>query len=261
MATESMTMFARTVDPTGVARTLRELVPAATITGPDDAWHKATVSFRNWWTKSTLTLTHDRAYYEEPKWFAQMDGMRGFLSRCPDTDRKSIALSLTTSFTFAIGAVLDPGVLSDDDPRLRVLYAIAQHLDGVLFTPTGLRDARGRALFGLGGADEEDPAAVWPRVVGVVSSSDSLGAEMHAISRPRPPAEYRPSSDTPSAARVARRALALTAITTRAILERDATKPWAPEGHRDLLAWVRARPRRGGAPPAAGGAAPTTGRT
>ena len=40
------------------------------------------------------------------------------------------------------------------DPRLNVLFAIAELLDGVLFTPSSLRDAHGCILFGAGGESE-----------------------------------------------------------------------------------------------------------
>jgi hypothetical protein len=45
-------------------------------------------------------------------------------------------------------------------------------------------------------------------------------------------------TDAPSAERVARRALALAAVTARAILERDKANPETPEIYQDLMAWV-----------------------
>jgi hypothetical protein len=122
-----------------------------------------------------------------------------------------------------------------------VLFAVAQFLDGVLFTPSSLRDARGRVLFGAGGEDEEDPAAVWPRVVGEVSIADPRGAAMHEASRPKAADEPDTSADAPTPQRVTRRALALTAVTIRAILEQDVANPDldAAATYAGLLAWVR----------------------
>src|SRR5262245_20037254 len=239
MAMEPITLFARIADPAGVARRLRELAPTVQIDGPDDGWQNAVVTFGKRKTKRTLTLTHDPNYYAEPNWSAQMSGMRGYFSRFPDTDRKQRVLMLTTSLRFSLGTLFDPDFDPEGDPRLDVLFAVAELLDGVLFTPSSLRDARGRVLFGAGGEDDEDPDAAWPRVAGEVPVSDPLGAAMHEMSRPRPPGEEREGAEPPTPERVARRALALTAVTTRAILEQDAENPKAAGTYQDLLAWVR----------------------
>ena len=116
---------------------------------------------------------------------------------------------------------------------------MAEILDGVLFTPSSLRDAHGRILFGAGGEDEEDPDAVWPRVAGEVPLSEPLGAAMHEMSRPKPPDDEGEGLAPPAAERVARRALALTAVTARAILEQDVGTQGATATYEDLLAWVR----------------------
>jgi Domain of unknown function (DUF4272) len=239
MAMEPITLFARIADPAGVARRLRELAPAVTIDGPDDNWRNAVVTFGKGKKKRTLTFTHDPAYYSEPDWSTQMSGMRGYFSRFPDTDRKPRVLMLTTSLRFSLGTLFDPDFDPEGDPRLDVLFAVAELLDGVLFTPSSLRDARGRVLFGAGGEDEEDPNAVWPRVAGEVAVSDPLGAAMHEKSRPRPPDEEDEAADPPTPERVARRALALTAVTVRALLEQDAANPKAAATYQDVLAWVR----------------------
>jgi hypothetical protein len=168
-----------------------------------------------------------------------MSGMRGYFSRFPDTERKPRVITLTTTFQFSLGTLFDPDFDPEGDPRLDVLFAIAELLDGVLFTPSALRDAHGRILFGAGGEDEENPDAVWPRVLGNVPVSSPLGAAMHELSRPRPPNEEAEGANPPSAQRVARRALALTAVTARAILEQDVANPEAARTYQDLLTWVQ----------------------
>jgi hypothetical protein len=236
---EPITLFARIADPVKVARRLRELAPAVEIDGSDAAWRNAVVTFGKGKNKRTLTFTHDPAYYSEPNWSTQMSGMRGYFSRFPDTDRKSRVMLLTTSLRFSLGTLFDPDFDPEGDPRLDILFAVAELLDGVLFTPSSLRDARGRILFGAGGEDEEDPNAVWPRVAGEVSVADPRGRAMHEASRPKPPEEEEEPANPPTAERVARRALALTAVTARAILEQDTANPEAPRTYQDLLAWVR----------------------
>jgi hypothetical protein len=239
MAIEPITLFARIADPAGVARRLRELGSAVEIDGPDDDWRHAVVTVEDGKEKRTLTFTHDPAYYSEPNWSTQMRGMRGYFSRFPDTDRKPRVMALTTSLRFSLGTLFDPDFDPEGDPRLDILFAIAELLDGVLFTPSSLRDACGRILLGAGGEAEEDPDAAWPRVVGEVHVSDPLGAALHERSRPKSPDEEDEGTEPPTAQRVARRALALTAVTARAILEQDTADPTATETYDDLLTWVR----------------------
>src|SRR5262245_16550300 len=204
MAMEPITLFARIADPLGVARRLRELAEGVAIDGPDDNWHNAVVTFRTGKATSTLTFTHNPAYYSEPEWSKQMSGMRGYFSGFPETDRKAGVLTLTTSFRFSLGTLFEPDFDDAGDPRLTVLAAVAELVDGVLFTPSSLRDARGRMLFGAGGEVAQDADAVWPRVLGEVSLSDPLGAAMHEQSRPKSADESDEAANPPSADRVAR---------------------------------------------------------
>lgn len=240
MAMEPITLFARIADPAGVARRLRELAPVVQIDGPDDGWRNAVVTFGKGKKKRTLTFTHDPEYYSEPNWSKQMSGMRGYFSRFPDTDRKERVMMLTTTFRFSLGTMFEPDFDPQGDPRLDLVFAIAELLDGVLFTPSSLRDAGGRILFGAGGEEDENPDAVWPRVFGTVSFTEPLGAAMHEKSRPRQPDEPEPKDiQPPTPERVARRALALTAVTARAILEQDTANPEAAGTYQDLLEWVK----------------------
>lgn len=230
-----LTLFARLADPAGVARKLRELAPGVVIDGPDDAWTEATATFGKGRTKRAVTLTHDPAYYAEPNWSTQMAGMRGYFSRFPDAPGKDRVLMLTTTFRFSVGVLHDPE-FADDDPRLDLLTAVAGVVDGVWFTPGQLRDAGGRVLFAAD-PDEIDPGAEWPRVVGEVTMASGPGAAMHEASRPRGPDEDD-AEDPPTPERVARRALALTAVTARAILEQDVANPEAAGTYQDLVKWV-----------------------
>lgn len=240
MAMEPITLFSRIADPALVARRLRELAPQVEIDGPDDGWQNAVVSFGQGRTRRTLTFTHDPEYYSEPNWTVQMNGMRGYFSRFPDTDRKDMVMMLTTSLQFSLGTLFEPDFDPQGDPRLDVLFAIAETLDGVLFTPSSLRDAAGRILFSASGEDEEDPEAEWPRVLAEVSTSDPMGAAMHEQSRPvQDDDEESEDAEPPTALGVARRTLALAALTVRAVLEQDvANQNPVEETYRDLLRWI-----------------------
>jgi hypothetical protein len=77
-------------------------------------------------------------------------------------------------------------------------------------------------------------------VRGSVSVTDPLGAAWHEKSRPRPPDEEVEGAQPPAPQRVARRALALTAVTGRAILEQDTANPETPKVYGELLGWAGA---------------------
>src|SRR5262244_1087250 len=240
VAQEPITIFAHILDPAGVARLLREQAATAKIDGPDDSWANAVVTFGDGTSKRTLTFKHNPEYYSEPGWSRQKAGMRGYFSRFPDSPRKPQVMLLTSSFRFSIGSIFEPDYAPDGDERLDLLFKVAQLLDGVLFTPTSLRDAHGRILLSCEGQKHEDPAAEWPRVLGEVSVSTAAGAAMHEISRPGPPNEARDDDDPPIAERVARRALALVAVTGRAILEQDDPKAeTVQQTFADLKTWVK----------------------
>lgn len=248
MAQEPITIFARNADPAAVARRLREIASTVELDGPDDAWRNAVITFWQarrilFWKKRgqrfSLTFTHDPEYYAEPNWSRQMAGLRNHLSCFPDTEAKWKATALTTSLHFALGTLFEPDFDPEGDPRLAIVFEIVELLDGIIFTPASLRDAAGRILFSAGGEDYEHPGAVWPRVIAEVSLGDPVGAAAHEASRPKSVDEQSEDVIPPSAERVARRAVALTAVTVRAILEQESPGPARVYTQRDLLAWVR----------------------
>jgi hypothetical protein len=147
-------------------------------------------------------------------------------------------MMLTTTFRLSLGTLFEPGFDPEGDSRLDVLFSVADLLDGVLFTPSTLRDASGRILFGAAGEDDEDPEATWPRVIGEVSVSAPRGAAMQESSRPTTADLVDEPSEAPTADRVARRALGLTAVTARAFLEQDAKETESAETYQELLTWI-----------------------
>jgi hypothetical protein len=129
------------------------------------------VTFEKAGEKRTLTFKHDPAYYAEPNWSTQMSGMRGYFSGFLKTKRKPRAMALISSFRFSLATLFEPDYDPADDPRLDIVFAVAELLDGALFMPSSLRDARGRILFGVG-EDKEDPEAVWPQGIDETSNEE-----------------------------------------------------------------------------------------
>jgi hypothetical protein len=237
MATEPVTIFARIADTAAVARLLREIAPDVQIDGPDDDWRQAIITFGKSKSVRTITFNNDPDYHAEPNWSEQMNGMRGFFARFPETERKPFVMSLTTTFRFSLGSLFEPDFDPGGDPRLDVLFAVAELLDGVLFTPSSLRDRNGRVLFSAGGEAEEDPEAIWPQVLGKVSLPP--GRAPHEPSRSGESGDESDTAEAPSPVRVARRAIALGVVTMRAMLEREAHEPTAPQTHKHLIDWIR----------------------
>lgn len=228
MAMEPITIYSRRIDPRGVAELLRSLDPAVEIVGPGDAWESATLTVRQPGVPKPLQLLfhHDPTYYDGDDWPRQMLGMAGYFRRFPDNPRKATALRLIGSFRFALATSWEPDLIPEGDARLPYLAAVVRHLDGALFTPSSLRDAEGRVLYGADGDYDQD--AAFP-----------------TIPEPRPadPAEEEeeeePDYQLQTADRVARRALALAAVSVRALVEQDdPDDPSAEEFRQRVLNWV-----------------------
>lgn len=224
---EPITIFSRMAAPDKVVKRLRELYPDVEVEGPDDNWTRAVIDVLIDGKVSTLTFSHNAEYYSEPNWSSQMEGMRGYFARFPATENRNKVMRLTTTFCFSLGTICEPDFDPSGDVRLSIIFEIAELLDGVLFTATTLRDANGRILLSL---DEEDhdPEAVWPKVLAQVSAED------FELERPDEDESKRPTAE-----RVARRAVALCALTMRAMLEQDAKDPEALETYQDMLHWLK----------------------
>lgn len=231
MSMEPINIFAHRIDPRGVVALLRSLAPGVEVTGPDDVWQEAGL----WLTNSSdrqrsrLTFRHKPEYYDGPDWPRQVMGMQSYFSQFPETARKPDILRLIGTFGFALATDWEPDLNSEGDARLEILYAVTRHLDGAIFTPSSLRDAEGRILISADGTADAD--AVFPRMP---PTSSALEQE-DELESPSAPEQHEP----PTPERVARRALALTAVTARALLEQDdPSEPWVAEFHQDTLAWV-----------------------
>ena len=92
MAAEPIMLFARSAEPAAVARRLRELAPGVRIDGTDADWRQASVTLGGWLRRRVITFNHSPEYHAEPNWSTQMNGMRGYLARFPQTDRSAHAV-------------------------------------------------------------------------------------------------------------------------------------------------------------------------
>jgi len=235
MALEPINLFSHRIDPSGVLGVLRDFGEVR-VDGPEDDWETAELTLKKKWLREAqvLQLGHDAEYYDGDGWPRQVLGMQGYFSQFPDSPRKPEVLQAIGALRFALSVPTDDLDIESDDDRLAVLYAVCEHLDGVIFTPSALRDSQGRVLIGADG--ECDPEAVLPtaRASDLPAVDDDeysveFNGDEEPLDDPVPPAPER----------VAQRALALTAVAARATLELDAPQMDDPEFHRQrLLKWI-----------------------
>jgi hypothetical protein len=136
-------------------------------------------------------------------------------------------MDLVMTFKFALAFQAEPDLhLDSEDERTKVIFALATHLNGVIFTPTSLRDARGRILISASGKLDAD--AVLPKF-----TANERPAIVPAA------AEEESEFPPPTPERIARRALCLTAVTAKALLEPQKLSPAEAERRcKRLLNWV-----------------------
>lgn len=236
MSFEPVNLFSRTIDPTGVLALMEKLGKKVLVEKNGTSWTKATIvgSRVGWFGKAPqLILGHSPEYYQGASWNAQRLGMAGYFSQFPGGENKSKALTAIQAFAFALAVRSDDFNLDDPgDVRRSWLEAICQHLEGVFFTPSSLRDAKGRILLSADG--EFDSRAQFPKDL------DPLEQE------PNPPQVAEDSKDDacepPSANRVAQRAMVLAAMVNRGFLELDYRKEPSQrlaQGHKQMWEWLK----------------------
>ena len=152
--------------------------------------------------------------------------MQNYFSGFPNVRLKPEILRLIPTFQFALGVPQHDLDIDSDDERLELVYAVCKHLDGVIFTPSSLRDESGRILIDSRG--ECDADAVLPDLPGpeVSSADESVSDEL-------------PEFVPPTAERVARRALVLAMVSARGLLEIDAPEMDNPDrNRRGIVDWI-----------------------
>lgn len=156
MAVEPINVFSHRIDPAGLVEVARREASAVKLVGADDDWSELVASIGG----AELVIGHSPAYYAGPGWPQHVAGMAAYFARFPEVPRKHEILRAIRSFRFALALPRNDLDIRGDDPRLALLFAMATHLDGVIFTPSALRDANGRILLDAGGT--HDPGAVLP---------------------------------------------------------------------------------------------------
>jgi hypothetical protein len=232
MAAEPINIFSHKVDPEGVLECLRKLAPDLKVKGEGGDWSTIVISEKRGLLRKpfTITFNHARDYYAGPDFANQMRGMQGYFSRFPQNELTPRIMLLIASFKFAISLfpVPEPDLyLESDDERLKYVFAVVRHLDGAIFTPSGLRDAAGRFL--CGGRDA-DPEAVMPQIYMRAPQPSEMPLYMGGTA---------PNPAGPPADRVARRALCLAAVSWRGMLEREQDDPAKlEEARKRFLEWI-----------------------
>lgn len=223
---EPINIYSHRIAPAAVVATLRQHYPEVRVNGTDHDWTELTVVvskgglFRR---PKLLTLGHDEQYYDGDDWPRQMFGMQNFIAEFPGAGQQPQLMRLIRSFRFCLAVPTDGLNADSKDPRMQALYRVCQALDGVLFTPTSLRDAEGRFLISADGRTDAD--AVYPRLP---PEDDHPDAEPDF----RADADDEDEPVPPTAERVVRRLMALAAVAGRATVELDHTQ--GIEGLEDL---------------------------
>ena len=224
---EPLSIFGRELNRAAVLHRLRKLAGRVeTDSGRDDDWTAVTATFGGGFLRKakTLTLSYSPDYCSEPNWTRQMDGMRGYFSRVPQTGAQQRTMLLIRSFRFTLGTTLEPEAERPDDARVQAVFSIAEALNAVVFTPSALRDAKGLVLFAVDGSYDRN--ARWPPVW--IGPPDRLEEDDEDFDE----------GDPPSAERVAARVLALAALTARALSEDDAYDPDPQTTMADIREWA-----------------------
>lgn len=221
-----LTIFSSSVDPSAALPVLQS--NGFEIVEMETGW-EATKSFRTgMFKKVNLKASFDREWCSPPNWPVQISGMQNYFDRFPIPDAMGEQVrSLIGSFQTSI-ALMDEPEYSDDDPRFEVIHEITAAVDGVLFTPGSLLDAAFNTLIDAeGNTDLEARFPQIPVTEGTAEGQDSIADE--GEEEPVPP----------SASRVAQRALCLTAVSARGLLEMNLLQGNEPAySHSDVLAWL-----------------------
>ncbi len=238
MASEPIVIYSRMSDISKVPACLKRLGLDVEVTPNNEHWTRIVVSVqgeRKWLLgkrpKLQLVLTFDPEYCSEPNWSQQLSGMQGYFSKFPATARQPQVLMLIDTFRSAIGTLFEPEQESGEDPRLNLISEVTRALDGILFLPTSLRDPSGRIIYSSEGEADEDPVVDWPKVL----------AEVEIDPNAVPSDDEIDVREPPTAERIVRRAMVLTAVSYRGMLERDDPKdPETHEAFQDLTQWLDA---------------------
>lgn len=217
MAFEPINIFSHKIDPAGVIKLLQKEFGEVKVTGPVDDWSEAEIRLgkKGFFSRPRVfTFGHSSEYYDGEGWPRQVLGMQNYFANFPDSPNKMSCLKLIRSFRFSLAVPVHDLDINSQDERLEVLYAVCKYLDGAIFTPTSLRDSRGRILLSADG--HYDSAAILPKLPPTEDHPDAVGDDASENDDDEHEEPVRPTPE-----RIAARTLALTAVAARATLELD----------------------------------------
>ncbi len=163
MASEPISIFSRHIRPREVVEAVVSRYPRAVVVGAGAKWTSITVPFGDANPAPSVKLTHDADAYAQPAWSRQIDGMQGYFSRFPSSSpaHRARVQALVASLRFCLGVVIEPDYTDPaTDDRFAIVTGVTRMLDGVIFTPSALRDPNGFALIAADQPNDDD--AVWP---------------------------------------------------------------------------------------------------
>jgi len=228
---EPINIFAHRIDPRGVLAVCRDVASEVQVVGPEEDWRELTLlgPRRLGRRRMRLRISHDSLSYEQENWPGYVRGMVSYFAEFAPAPRHQDILHVVASFRFVLGFPDVDLAIASPDPRVAWVHAICRHLDGVLFTPTMLLDSAGRLLISCDG--RFDPAAILPRVPASSETEPSDDCNLYEADDDQQP---------PTADRVARRAVVLTALGNRGLIENEGTSQESPqENCQAMLDWIR----------------------
>jgi hypothetical protein len=196
MAFPPINIFSHHQDPEATLTKLLERVPEAKVTRrADGSWSEVHVAFKRGWLKKPLNMKamHDPDYYAGEGWPQQLAGMHGYFGGFPNAAQRADLFEYLPGLRFAFNFQLD-GDPEEEDPRMDLVFEMAQQVDGVIFLPGRLLDSSGRVIVDADG--ENDPEAQVPeynsisvdeRVKNILASAGYSEEDMPS----EPPAEDR----------------------------------------------------------------------
>ena len=181
MGAQPIHILSPRVDPAGALAFLRTLSPKVQVEGPDSRWKRATIKDRGglmFWTAKQTAFRHVPDYYEQPDFPQQTAQLVEVMLNVKSFDELPAAVKSTImKGRFWLSVEAEPDLDLNDvlDDRRRYVFGLARHLDGVLVTSTGIRDADGKTLVAAG-PEQEDPPPNPPTAQRVASRTVALAA-------------------------------------------------------------------------------------
>jgi len=207
----TFTLFCHLNPPADAAGFLRD--NNAIIEGDASAW-SATYVFPGKFLqkKKTITFNYDEEWCSPPNWPKQILGMMNHIGefQMEEAIRKKV-MRLIRNFEFTIGIVNTPEISKNNDPRLDVMHALAEFMQGCFFTPGAMLDTSFLAFAAADG--ETTPGAFIPE-----TEEDYPHDEEDDETEPEPPTSER----------VGRRMYVMLTIAARGLLDMNLQQGYTP---------------------------------